>query len=95
MANLHSRISTDASVGTTIGTFDAIDTRNGNNILQHDAKVVAGGSFRGGAGGPTTPPPPPPPAPAPPAATAAPAFVNRSRPAPAGAVVWSAATPEK
>ena len=47
MANLHSRISTDASVGTTIGTFDAIDTRNGNNILQHDAKVVAGLYFSG------------------------------------------------
>lgn len=47
MPNLFQRISADASVGTTIGTFDNIDTRNANNILHDQAKVILGHSISG------------------------------------------------
>ena len=54
MANLFQRISTDASVGTTIGTFDAINTRNGDNRLDENAKVILGLSFAGAPADQTT-----------------------------------------
>src|SRR3990167_224154 len=54
MANLFQRMSTDASVGTTIGTFDAIDTRNANNILHDMAKVIVGHSVSGAQADQTT-----------------------------------------
>jgi len=54
MPNLHCRMSTDASVGTTIGTFDPINTRNANNILDVDAKVIVGLMFAGARADQTT-----------------------------------------
>ena len=54
MANLFQRISTDASVGTTIGTFDAINTRNGDNRLDENARVILGLSFAGAPADQTT-----------------------------------------
>jgi len=54
MANLFQRISTDASVGTTIGTFDAINTRNADNRLDENAKVIVGLSFAGAPADQTT-----------------------------------------
>lgn len=45
---MHSRVSADATVGTTIGTFDAIDTRNASNILPDKAHSVVGFIFAGG-----------------------------------------------
>ena len=54
MTNLFSRMSRDASVGTTIGTFDAIDTRNGNNILVANAAAILGHYFAGAAADQTT-----------------------------------------
>lgn len=45
---MHSRVSTDASVGTTIGTFDAVDTRNASNVLPDRAQSIVGFMFAGG-----------------------------------------------
>jgi hypothetical protein len=54
LPNLYQRISADASVGTTIGTFDAIDTRLANNQLINAAKVLLGLSFAGAPADQTT-----------------------------------------
>ena len=42
---MHSIIANDASVGTTIGTFDAIDTRNANVRLRDGTTNVVGISY--------------------------------------------------
>src|SRR3990167_9421887 len=54
MASLFQRISTDASVGTTIGTFDAINTRNADNRLDEEAGVIVGLPFAGAPADQTT-----------------------------------------
>src|SRR3972149_271647 len=56
MASLFQRVSTDPSVGTTIGTFDAINTRNADNRLDENARGIVGLSFAGApAAQPTAP----------------------------------------
>jgi hypothetical protein len=54
MANVYSRMSTDASVGTTIGTFDAINTRNADNVMHDNSQWVGGLYFSGVAADQTT-----------------------------------------
>lgn len=45
---IHNKQSTSTSVGTTIGTFDAISTRNGTNTLPDGCTAVYGLTFAGG-----------------------------------------------
>jgi hypothetical protein len=54
MANVYSRMSTDASVGTTIGTFDAINTRNADNVMHDNSREILGLYFAGVAADQTT-----------------------------------------
>lgn len=54
MANVFSRMSTDATVGTTIGTFDAINTRNADNVMHEQSQLVLGLYFGGVAADQTT-----------------------------------------
>ncbi len=51
---LYSLIANDAAVGATIGTFDRIDTRNGNLQLVTGAHAIVGLTFVGAATAQTT-----------------------------------------